>query len=100
MLENLHPSEKKVFYDRNRTSCVEKSYVQWYNAVNCVLKKSEQSWLPTFWEKKAVYVVRSFEKEDFLKHSRILSCFVKLKNVLLNLLCVFEQSLLVQYSFC
>ena len=34
-------------------------------------------------------VVCSFEKEDFLEKSRILSRFVQLKSVLFNLLCVF-----------
>ena len=30
------------------------------------------------------YVVHSFEKEDFIENSRILSCFVELKSVLFN----------------
>ena len=34
------------------------------------------------------YIVRGFEKEDFIENSHILSCFVQLKSVLLNLLCV------------
>ena len=41
------------------------------------------NWLPSF------CVVRSFEKEDFLKNSCILSCLVQLKSILLNLLCIF-----------
>ena len=36
-------------------------------------------------------VVRSFEKEDFLQNSRILSCLVQLKDILFNLLCVFDS---------
>ena len=39
------------------------------------------------------YVVRSFEKEVFLEYSRILSCLVRLKSVLFNLLCVFDLRL-------
>ena len=35
-------------------------------------------------------VVCSFEKEDFLESSRILSTFAQLKTVLYNILCVFE----------
>ena len=35
-------------------------------------------------------VVYSFEK-DFLENSRILSCFVQLKSVLFDLLCVFDK---------
>ena len=34
------------------------------------------------------YVVRSLEKEDILENSYVLSCFVQLKSVLFNLLCV------------
>ena len=37
-----------------------------------------------------VCVVHSFKKEDFLKNSHILSCLVRLKSILLNLLCVFD----------
>ena len=35
-------------------------------------------------------VVHSFEKEDFLENSCILSCFVQLISILLNLACVFD----------
>ena len=34
------------------------------------------------------YVVRSLEKQDFVENSYILSCFVQLKSVVFNLLCV------------
>ena len=37
------------------------------------------------------YAVRSLEKEDFLENPHILSCFVRLKSVLFNLLCVLDQ---------
>ena len=36
------------------------------------------------------YVVRSLENEDFLENSHVLSCFVQLKSVLFNLLCVLD----------
>ena len=45
-------------------------------------------------------VVRSFEKEDFLKkNSCILSYLVLLKSVLFNLLCVFHLYVLVNQGF-
>ena len=51
------------------------------------------------------YVVRSVEKEDFLENLHVLSCFVQLKSVLFNLLCVLDpfselrQSTLFQVFF-
>ena len=36
------------------------------------------------------YVVRSCVKDDFIGNSLILSCFVQLKSVLFNLLCVLD----------
>ena len=36
------------------------------------------------------YVVRSLEKDNFLKNLHILSCFVQLKSVLFNLLRVLD----------
>ena len=36
------------------------------------------------------YFLRSLEKGDFLEKSHVLSCFVQLKNVLFNLLCVLD----------
>ena len=44
-------------------------------------------------DKQFVYfgVARSFQKEDFLENSRILSCLVQLKSVLFNLLYVFDR---------
>ena len=37
-----------------------------------------------------LYVVSSLEKEDFLESLHVLSCFVQLKSVLFNLLCVLD----------
>ena len=50
------------------------------------------SFFPPFLRESIVcfYVVHSFEKEDFLKNLHILSCFVQLKRVLCNLLCVWD----------
>ena len=42
--------------------------------------------------------IGKYEKEDFLENSRILSCFVQLKSVPFNLLCVFVQ--LAQIFVC
>ena len=36
------------------------------------------------------YVVHSLEKEDFLENLHVLSCFVQLKTILFNLLCVVD----------
>ena len=52
--------------------------------------------------------VRSFENEDFLESSRIMSCLVQLNSVLFNLLCVLDQKEMIfvfnvvgaKYSFC
>ena len=37
-------------------------------------------------------VVHSYEKEDFLENSCILSCSVQFKSILFNLLCVFDHT--------
>ena len=36
-------------------------------------------------------VVRSLEQEDFLQNVHVLSCFIQLKSVLFNLLCVLDK---------
>ena len=45
------------------------------------------------------YVVRSLEKGDFIENSHVLSCFVQLKNVLFNLLCVLDPLSSTSFEF-